>query len=115
MFSCVVLVQTFDHRHLYNVSETFVPFNGPAYQEEDCCDQEEGSRQIVVDEPTTEMPLNRHDEPRQMFEGSEIAHLRKERTTHVCQSDREDEDDTIKEYYNEVDGGAIVEVNSDDE
>jgi len=92
------VVQTFDHIHLYNVSETSVPFNGPTYQEEDCCDQKKGSWQIVVDEPTTEMPLNRHNESGQMFEGSEIARLRKERPTHVCQSDSEDEDvdDTIK-------------------
>jgi len=113
------VVQTFDHRHLYNVSETSIPFSGPAYQEEDCCDQEEGSRQIVVDESTTEMPLNRHDEPGQMFEGSEIARLRKERPTHVCQSDSEDDDedvdDTIEEYCSEDDVGATVEVDSDDE
>ena len=65
------------------------------------------------------MPLNRHNESGQMFEGSEIARLRKERPTHVCQSDSEDKDevldDTLEEYYSKEDGGAIVEVDSDHE
>ena len=65
------------------------------------------------------MPLNRHDEPGQMFEASEISCLRKERPTLVCESDTEDEDegldDTLEEYCSEEDGGAIVKVDSDDE
>ena len=54
-----------------------------------------------------------------MFEASEISCLRKERPTHVCQSDSEDDDedvdDTIEEYCSEDDVGATVEVDSDDE
>ena len=65
------------------------------------------------------MPLNRQDELGQMFEASEISHLRKVRPTHVCQSDSEDKDevldDTLEEYYSKEDGGAIVEVDSDHE
>lgn len=34
------VVQTFDHRHLFNISENEgAPFAGPAYQEEESCDE----------------------------------------------------------------------------
>ena len=100
--------------------KTSVPFNGPAYQEEYCCDdQEEGIIRTVVDEPTTEMPLNRDDEPGQMFEASEISRLRKERPTLVCQSECEDGDevfdDTLYEFCSEDDGDALLDVDSFDE
>lgn len=34
------VVQTYDHRYLYNVRETeSVQYNAPAYQEDECCDE----------------------------------------------------------------------------
>uniref|UniRef100_A0A8R7TU01 DUF4218 domain-containing protein n=1 Tax=Triticum urartu TaxID=4572 RepID=A0A8R7TU01_TRIUA len=55
------VVQTFDRRHLFNISETEgAPFTGPAYQEEECCD-EEGTR-TSVSEHTSEKTLHRDNE-----------------------------------------------------
>ena len=35
------VVQTFDHRHLYNVIKTeSAQYNAPTYQEDECCDDE---------------------------------------------------------------------------
>jgi hypothetical protein len=35
------VVQTFEHMHLYNVSQTeMVQYNSPAYQEDDYCEEE---------------------------------------------------------------------------
>ena len=108
------VVQTFDHRHLYNVRETTVPFNGPAYQEDEYC-EDEGRRQVVSDF-TSEQPLNRDDEPGTRFQGAEISRLRNERANYVYESDSEDdEDDTYLEYCSEDGGGATIEVDSDDE
>jgi hypothetical protein len=84
-------VQTFDHRHLYNVRETTVPFNGPAYQEDECC-EDEGRRQVVSDF-TSKQPLNRDDECGTMFQAAEISRLRNERANHVYESDSEDDGD----------------------
>ncbi|KAA3450247.1 transposase family TNP2 [Gossypium australe] len=108
------VVQTFDHRHLYNVSETnAVPFSGPAYQEDESCEEE--GRQIVSDF-TSEKPLNRNDERGPIFDATEIARLRNEKPNYVYESDSEDEgDDTLLEYCSEDEGGATIEVDSDDE
>jgi hypothetical protein len=43
------VVQTFDHRHLYNVSQSDSPhYNAPAYQEDECFEVD-GQRQAVSD------------------------------------------------------------------
>jgi len=109
------VVQTFDHRHLYNVSETEgVQYNAPAYQEDECC--EEDVRRRAVSDITSDMPLNRVDEQGPIFDAAEIANLRKEKNIELQESDGEDvEDDTILEYCDEGEGGAINEVDSDDE
>jgi hypothetical protein len=102
------VVQTFEHRHLYNVSETSVPFDGPAYQEDDPCEDDLGGR-TLVDEPTIEIPLIHREESGQMFDAGEIDRLRNERPTLVDDSDSEDggEDDTLEEYCSEDDRGAL--------
>jgi hypothetical protein len=47
--------------HLYNVSQTdAVQYNGHAYQEDDCC-EEEGMQKLVSDN-TYDKHLNRDDE-----------------------------------------------------
>ena len=69
------VVQTFYHRHLYNVSQTeVVSYNAPAYQEDECC-EEEGMRKTVSD-IAYEKPLNRDDEQGPIFEAAEIALLK---------------------------------------
>jgi hypothetical protein len=112
------VVQTFDHRHLYNVSETCVPFNGPAYQEEHCVDEEDDTVSRSVVEPAPEMSVQREKEPGKRFKASDIARLRKEMLVLECQGDSEDEDqvfdDTLEEYCSDEDGGPL-DVDSDDE
>jgi hypothetical protein len=72
------VVQTFDHRHLYNVSESDVAqHNAPAYQENKCC-EENASRQTVSDN-IYEKPLSRDDEQGLIFEAAEIAQLVQEK------------------------------------
>jgi hypothetical protein len=93
-------------------------YNSPAYQEDECFEVD-GQRQAVSDN-TYEQPLNRYDEPALVFEASEIARLVKESNKHVHESDVEDEDDeedeTLLEYCDSDDeGGAAMEVDSDDE
>ena len=108
------VVQIFDHRHLYNVSQTEVAqYNAAAYQEDDCYD-EEGLRQAVSD-ITYDKPLNRDDERGPVFQAAEIARLMKESRKEVNVIDDEDEeDDTLMEYFNEEDD-TLMEVDSDDE
>jgi hypothetical protein len=70
--------QTFDHRHLYNVSENDVAqHNAPAYQEDECC-EENASRQTVSDN-IYEKPLSRDDEQGLIFEAAETAQLVQEK------------------------------------
>jgi hypothetical protein len=111
------VVQTFDHRHLYNVSETDSPqYNARAYQEDECL-EDDGGRQAVSDK-TYDQPLNRDDEPAFVFEASEIARLVKESNKDVHESDRDEddeEDDTLLEYCSDDEGGAAMEVDNDDE
>ncbi|XP_044969958.1 uncharacterized protein LOC123430118 [Hordeum vulgare subsp. vulgare] len=109
------VVQTFDHRHLFNISETEgVPFSGPAYQEEECCEKE--GRRTSVSDLTSEKPLHRHDEQGIIFEADVVAHLMKEKTTKVYEGGNEDEeDDTGLEYCSENEEGATMDVDSDDE
>lgn len=106
------VVQTFDHRHLYNVSETDAALNIPAYQDDECCG-EEGRRKAVSD-VTCEQPLNRDDEQGIVIEAAEIVLLMKEKDTNMFESDNEDEvDDTLMVYCGDNEDG--MEVDSDDE
>lgn len=110
------VVQTFDHRHLYNVSQTeAAPYSAPAYQEDECC-EEEGVRKGVSD-ITYDKPLNRDDEEGPVFEAAEIARVLKESDREVDYSDGEqEEDDTLLEYCScSEEEGATSEVDSDDE
>lgn len=91
-----------------------MPFNGPAYQEDECC-EDEGRWQVVSDF-TSKQPLNRDDECGTMFQAAEISRLRNERANHVYECDSEDDgDDTYLDYSSEDEGGTTIEVDSDDE
>jgi len=109
------VVQTFDHRHIYNVNECDASqFNAAAYQEDECC-EEDGRRQAISDN-AYDKPLNRDDEQGPVFEAAEIAKLMKHRNKAVHESDGEDEeDDTLLEYCSDDEGGAAMEIDSDDE
>jgi hypothetical protein len=105
------VVQTFDHRHLYNVKQTEV--TAAAYQEDECYD-EEGPRQPVSN-IIYDKPLNRDNERGPVFEAAEIARLMKESSKEVnVIGDEDEEDDTLMEYFNEEDD-TDMEVDSDDE
>jgi len=109
------VVQTFDHRHLYNVKETEGgSFSSPAYQENECFG-EDGTRHPILDK-TCDTPLNRDGEQGARFEAAEISRLVMERNREVHEIDGEDEDDdTLLEYCSDDEGGAALEVDSDDE
>ncbi|KAI4984553.1 hypothetical protein ZWY2020_017183 [Hordeum vulgare] len=109
------VVQTFNHRHLFNISEIEgVPFSGPAYQEEECCEKE--GRRTSVSDLTSEKPLHRHDEQGIIFEADAVACLMKEKTIEVYEGGNEDEeDDTGLEYCSENEKRATMDVDSDDE
>jgi hypothetical protein len=91
------VVQTFEHIHLYNVNQTeVVQYNGLAYQEDDCC-EEEGMRKSVSD-GTYDKPWNRDDEQGPIFKVAEFAWLLKVREKEVHDGETEDEneeDDTL--------------------
>jgi hypothetical protein len=110
------VVQSFDHRHLYNVSEIeTAQYNTPAYQEDECC-EENRSRETVSD-IIYNKPLSRDDEQGPIFEAAEITKLMKGKGLEVHQSDseQEEDDDTILEYCSEAEEGAANEIDSDDE
>jgi hypothetical protein len=72
------VVQTLEHRYLYNVSQTeAVQYNASTYQENGYC-EEEGMRKFVSD-ITYGKPLNRDDEQGPIFQAAEIARLLKVR------------------------------------
>ncbi|XP_039815317.1 uncharacterized protein LOC120678241 [Panicum virgatum] len=104
-----------DERHLYNVKETEGgSFSSPAYQENECF-EEDGTRHPISDK-TCDTPLNRDDEQGARFEAAEISKLVMERNREVHEIDGEDEDDdTLLEYCSDDEGGAALEVDSDDE
>jgi len=109
------VVQTYDHRHLYNVKETeSAQYNVAAYQEDECCD-EDGRRESVID-MAYDIPLNRNDEQGPIFEAGEIAQWVQESHKGGNHTDaEEEEDDTIFEYCSDDEGGATIDVDSDDE
>jgi hypothetical protein len=75
------IVQTFDHRHLFNVREIeSAHYNVHAYQEDECY-EEDGTREPISSN-TTNKPLNRDDEQGLMFEAANIARLMKETKKH---------------------------------
>ena len=108
------LVQTFKHRHLYNVAEqdssTAVP-----YQQTECI--EENGRRPEINHNLPDLPLDRVDEDRQVVAGTEVSQIMREnpRIAEDGESSSDEiEDDTVREYFsdNEV---APLEVDSDDE
>jgi hypothetical protein len=109
------IVQTFDHRHLFNVREIeSAHYNAPAYQEDEGCEKD-GTRE-PVSSTTTDKPLNRDDEQGLIFEAADIARLMKDRDEEAQVSGgEEEEDDTLLEYCSDEEGGAAMEVDSDDE
>jgi len=116
------VVQTYDHRHLYNVRETVsAQYNAPAYQEDECWDGDE-RREVVID-TAYDIPLNRNDERGPIFDSAEIARLVKEcHRGHQTDGeegdqsiDEEEEDDTLLEYCSDNEGGGTLDVDSDDE
>jgi hypothetical protein len=109
------IVQTFDHRHLFNVREIeSAHYNVHAYQEDECY-EEDGTREPISSN-TTNKPLNRDDEQGLMFEAANIARLMKDRDKEAQVSGgEEEEDDKLLEYCSDKEGGAAMEVDSDDE
>ena len=88
--------------------------NAPAYQEDES--REEDGRRQAVSNTTYDQPLNRDDEQGIMFGAADIARLVKEREQQAEVSDGEDdEDDTVLEYCSDDEGGAEIDVDSDDE
>ena len=96
------VVQTYDHRHLYNVREIeSAQYNALAYQEDECCVGDE--RQEAVVGMAYDIPLNRNDERGPIFDAAEIARLVKEchkgHQTHGEEGhqsiNEEEEDDTL--------------------
>ncbi|TVT97422.1 hypothetical protein EJB05_57338, partial [Eragrostis curvula] len=106
------IVQTFDHRHLYNVPKSEgVLYNAPAYQDE-CCEDQFGRKRIS--EFTSEQPLNRENEPGTSLDAAEIALLMEQEDRHNIESDNDAErDDTLMAYCSENE--IEPEVDSDDE
>jgi len=91
-----------------------VHYNAPAYQEDES--REEDSTRQTVSNTTYDQPLNRDDEQGIMFGAADIARLVKEREQQTQVIDGEDdEDDTVLEYCSDDEGGAEIDVDSDDE
>jgi hypothetical protein len=63
------VVQTFDHRNLYKVSQS-ESVSASAYREDDCC-EEEGMRTTVSDD-IDDRPLNRDDEVGTIFQRQKL-------------------------------------------
>ena len=110
------IVQTFKHRHLYNVSEIdgVVSIAAP-YQEQSCF--VDIGRRPEVSEILPDMPLNRVDEDGLLVDVAEVARLTKENQSKTITEDEENDevdDDTLMEYCSEEED-VPVEVDSDDE
>jgi hypothetical protein len=110
------IVQTFKHRHLYNVSEIDgVVSTAAPYQEQTCV--VDTGRRPEVSEMLPDMPLNRVDEAGFLVDAAEVARLRKQKGSNPTREGEEDdevEDDTLMEYLSEEEATPI-EVDSDDE
>jgi hypothetical protein len=102
------IVQNFDHRHLYNVSE----LDAPAYQDEECC--EDVHVRKGVSDNICAQTLTRDDEEDNMIEAAEIASMAREQTTTVFDDSEDDEvDDTLMAYCSGSEEDQ--DVDSDDE
>jgi hypothetical protein len=87
------IVQTFDHRHLYNVAESEgVFYNALAYQDDECCEVQRGQK--PVSEFTSEQPLNRENEQGTSFEAAEITALMEEHRGMFDSDSDNEQDDT---------------------
>ena len=108
------VVQTFGHRHLFNVSEIdgVVPNTAPPYQEED--NNEMNERHSEISQVMPNKPLNRADNECSVVDAAEVERLIKENQSWSYNIDEDVEDDTILEYCSE-DESSPVEVDSDDE
>ena len=109
------IVQTFKHRHLYNVSEIDgVVSTAAPYQEQTCA--VDTGRRPEVSEMLPDMPLNRANEAGLLVDAAEVARLRKENESKTTSEDEGDEveDDTLMEYWSEEEA-VPIEVDSDDE
>jgi hypothetical protein len=110
------IVQTFKHRHLYNVSEIDGVVSIAAPYQEQTCDVDNGRRPEVSD-ILSDLPLNRDDEDVVVVDAAEVALLNKENqsnTNSEAEECDEEEDDTLMEYWSDEEA-APVEVDSDDE
>jgi hypothetical protein len=107
------VVQTFGHRHLFNVLEIdgVVPNVAP-YQEEEHIEMDE--RHSEESHVMPNMPLNREDNEVNVVDAAEVEQLIKENQSWSYNIDEDEEDDTILEYCNEAEDPP-VEVDSDDE
>jgi len=110
------IVQTFKHRHLYNVSEIDGVVSTAAPYQEQTCVVDTGRRPEVSD-ILSDLPLSRDDEDAIVVHGAEVALLNKQNQLNANSEAEEcDEkvDETLMEYYSEEEV-APAEVDSDDE
>lgn len=110
------VVQTFKHRHLYNVSKIDGVVSTAAPYQELTCVVDNGRRQ-EVSKILPDIPLKRDDEDGLVVDAAEVAMLTKENQSNTNSGGEEgdvEEDDTLMEYWSEEEA-APVEVDSDDE
>jgi hypothetical protein len=108
------IVQTFDHRHLYNVPESEgIFYNGTAYQDDECCEVQHGRK--PVSEFPFGQPLNRENERGTLLDAAEIAALMEEehRGMFDCNDNEAEQDDTLMAYCSGNESER--EVDSDDD
>lgn len=102
------IVQTFGHRHLYNISE----IEAPAYQDDNCC--EDVRMRKGVSDSACEQPSTGGDETEDnVFDAAEFASLATEQTTEVLGDSEDEVDDTLMAYCSGSE--ADQDVDSDDD
>ena len=110
------IVQTFKHRHLYNVSEIDGVVSTAAPYQEQTCVVDTGRRPEVSD-ILSDLPLSRDDEDAIVVHGAEVALLNKQNQLNAnseAEECDEEVDETLMEYCSEEEV-APAEVDSDDE
>jgi len=108
------IVQRFNHRHLYNVSQIDGVASTAAPYQEQTCVLDIGRRPEVSD-ILSDMSLNRDDEAGLIVHAAEIALINKKNQINAnneAEECDEVEDDTMMEYWSEEEA-APVEVDSD--
>lgn len=107
------VVQTFEHRHLFNVPEIEgVMPTDPPYQELECV--EENGVRTAVSEFFSEQPLRRDNERGRVVEAAIVDRLKKQKNVDPQPSDSgHEEDETILEYCSDKDESTPFEVESD--